>query len=76
MLTIIIDAYEGRDVATAVIAGAYLKAYMRGFVVMEFTPGDTVRVLCDMNPNHKQFVTNKEGQPTLYVRLVNAIYGI
>jgi Reverse transcriptase (RNA-dependent DNA polymerase) len=74
MLSIIIDAYEGRDVATADIAGAYLKAYMKDFVVMKFT-GDTVRILCDMNPNHKRFVTTEHGQPTLYVRLIKAIYG-
>jgi len=74
MLSIIIEAYEGRDVATADIAGAYLKAYMRDFVLMKFV-GDTVRVLCDMNPAHQPFVVMEKGQQVLYVRLIKAIYG-
>ena len=53
MLSMIIEAYEGRDVATADIAGAYLKAYMKDFVLMKFT-GETVRVLCEMNPRHNR----------------------
>jgi hypothetical protein len=49
LLTIIIDAYESRDVATADIAGAYLKALMKDFVVMKFS-GETVNILCAMYP--------------------------
>jgi hypothetical protein len=74
MLSIIIDAYEGRDVATADIAGAYLKAYMKDFVLKKFS-GDTVRILCEMNPKHKPFVVIENGQEVLYVRLIKAIYG-
>jgi hypothetical protein len=38
MLSITIkDAREGRDVATADVAGAYLKADMDDFVIMKFT---------------------------------------
>jgi hypothetical protein len=40
LLLIMVDAYERRDVGTADIAGAYLNAYMKDFVVMKFT-GDT-----------------------------------
>ena len=74
MLSMIVEAYEGRDVATADIAGAYLKAYMKDFVLMKFT-GETVRVLCDMNPRHKPFVVIENNQQVLYVRLIKAIYG-
>jgi hypothetical protein len=74
MLSIIIEAYEGRDVATADIAGAYLKAYMKDFVLMKFT-GNTVRILCEMNPKHKSFVAVENGQEVLYVCLIKAIYG-
>ena len=31
-IKLIDDAYEGRDVATAGIVGAYLKAFMKDFV--------------------------------------------
>ena len=37
MLWIMIDALERRDVATADVVGAYLKAYMKDFVLMKFT---------------------------------------
>jgi hypothetical protein len=75
MLSILIDAHERRDVATADIAGAYLKAPMDDYVVMKFT-GDTVRILCDMNPAHGKFVvTEPGGLKSLYVRLVKALYG-
>jgi hypothetical protein len=74
MLSIIVDAYENRDVATADIAGAYLKAYMKDFVMMKFS-GETVRILCEMNPKHKPFVVMENGKEVLYVRLIKALYG-
>jgi hypothetical protein len=74
MLSIIVDAYEGRDVATADIAGAYLKAYMKDFVLMKFS-GPTVKVLCGLNPKHKPFVVLENGQEVIYVRLIKALYG-
>ena len=74
ILSIIIDAYEQRDVATADVAGAYLKAFMDDFVLMKFT-GESVDILCKMNPEHAKFVTVENGVKTLYVRLVKAIYG-
>ena len=45
MLSIMIDAHERRDIATADIAGAYLKAKMDDFVIMKFT-GESVDILC------------------------------
>ena len=74
MLSILIDAYEGRDVATADIAGAYLKVFMKDFVLMRFS-GETVRILCELNPKHKPFVVIENGEQVLYVRLIKAIYG-
>jgi hypothetical protein len=74
MLSVMIDAHEGRDVATADVAGAYLKAYMTDFVVMKFT-GDLVDILCKMNSRHKKFVVIENGMQVLYVRLIKAIYG-
>jgi len=74
MLSIMIDAHEGRDVATADVAGAYLKADMDDFVVMKFT-GESVDILCNMNPENTNFVSNEKGNKVLYVRLVKAIYG-
>ena len=74
VLTIIVDAHEGRDVGTADVAGAYLKADMKDFVIMKFT-GASVDILCKMNPAHIPFVVIENGKKVLYVRLVKAIYG-
>ena len=73
-LTILIDAYEKRDVGTADVAGAYLKALMDNYVLMKFS-GDSVDILCRMNPDHTPFVAVESGKRVLYARLVKAIYG-
>ena len=73
IISILIDAYEGRDVATADIAGAYHNAFMKDFVLIRFS-GETVRILCELNPKHKPFVIVENGEQVLYVRLIKAIY--
>jgi hypothetical protein len=74
MVSIMIDAHEKRDVATADVAGAYLKAYMKDYVLMKFT-GASVDILCEMNPKYVLFVVIENGVKVLYVRLIKAIYG-
>jgi hypothetical protein len=74
LLSIMIDAYENRDVATADVVGAYLKAFMDDFVLMKFT-GDSVDILCKMNPENVKNTTVENGTKVLYVRLIKAIYG-
>jgi hypothetical protein len=74
MLSIVIDAHEERDVATADVAGAYLKADMDDFVLMKFT-GASVDILCKMNPSHLKFVTIEKGTKVLNARLTKAMYG-
>jgi hypothetical protein len=74
MLSIIIDAFEARDVATADVVGAYLKAFMDNFVIMKFV-GPSVSIQCKLNPEHKRFVTTENDVIVLYVRLIKALYG-
>ncbi|KAI2501302.1 Reverse transcriptase (RNA-dependent DNA polymerase) [Fragilaria crotonensis] len=74
LLTILIDAYERRDVGTADIVGAYLKAQMDDFVLMKFT-GESVDILCKMDPKYLNFVTMEGNTKVVYVRFVKAIYG-
>jgi hypothetical protein len=74
LLSILIDAHEGRDVTTADVAGAYLKAYMTDLVFMKFT-GETVDILCKMNPRHTKFVVVEKGVKVLYVKLITTLYG-
>ena len=65
-LSIIINAFEDRDVATADVAGAYLKAFMDDFVIMKFV-GPSICILCNLNPTHKRCVTTENGVEVLYV---------
>jgi hypothetical protein len=68
MLTILIDAYEKRDVATADVAGAYLKATMKDYVIIKFV-GESVDILLTMEPSYDKFVTYEKGVKVLYARL-------
>ena len=74
MLTLIVDALERRDVATADVAGAYLNADMEDYVLMKLE-GEDARLMCDVNPSYKEYVTHQRGQPVLYLRLAKALYG-
>jgi hypothetical protein len=74
MLTLMVDAYEKRDVATADVVGAYLHASMPDYVLMKLT-GDTVGIMTSVNPKYAKFVVVEDGKPTLYLRLLKALYG-
>jgi hypothetical protein len=63
MMSMMIDAKEGQDVATADVAGAYLKADMDDFVIMKFI-GKDVRILCEMNSDYERFVTTNRNRWT------------
>ena len=75
MLTLIVDAMEGRDVATADVAGAYLNAEMDEFVLMRLE-GEDVELMCDVNQDYRKYVhKNKRGKSVLFLRLARALYG-
>jgi hypothetical protein len=74
MLTLMIDALEHRDVATADVVGAYLLADMDDFTVMKLT-GDTVDIMCRVNPKYETFVSTENGKKVLYLQLLKALYG-
>ena len=67
MLTILIDAYKQRDVATADVAGAYLKATMNDYVLIKFV-GESVDILLKMEPSYKKFVTYEKGVKVATIR--------
>jgi hypothetical protein len=74
LISIMIDALEQRDVATADIVGAYLNADMDDFVLLRLT-GSAVDILCSVSPGYKAFVTREGNTKVLYVRLAKALYG-
>jgi len=74
IMSLIIDAVEGRDTATADIAGAYLFALMDEFVLVKLT-GESVRIMCETNKEYEKYVEYENGKPVLYLQLVRALYG-
>ena len=74
MLTMVVAAHEGRDVATADVRGAYLHAEMDEFVVVKLQ-GQIVDVLCERKPEYKKFVVEENGKGTMYMQLLKALYG-
>jgi hypothetical protein len=74
MMTLVIDALERREVATADVPGAYLHADMDDFTVLKLV-GQSVDILCQANPDYKQYVTEENGKKVLYLQLLKALYG-
>jgi hypothetical protein len=61
MYSLIIDAKERRDVATADVVGAYLNADM-----------DAIGIMIQVNKNYEFFATTENGKPVLYLQLKKA----
>jgi hypothetical protein len=74
MMSIMIDACERRDVATADVAGAYLHASMDDFTLLKLE-GASVDIMCDVCEMYREFVTYENGKKVLYLRLLKALYG-
>ena len=74
ILSLIVDAFERRDIATADIAGAYLNANMPDFILIKLRE-DSVDILCKCNEKYKSYVTMEKGKKVLYLRLAKALYG-
>jgi len=74
MLSLMIDAKEGRDVATADLEGPYLHADMEDFVILKLV-GEAVDIMCQVNPKYKKFVVVEHGKKVLYLQLLKALYG-
>jgi hypothetical protein len=72
--TILIDAKERRDVATADVVGAYLNADMDQFTLMKLT-GEAVDIMVSVDNSYADFVSHTNGKPVLYLQLKKALYG-
>ena len=69
-----IDAFESMDVATADVVGACLMANMDDFVLVKLT-GESVDIMCKVDPMYKKYVYYEKGKKVLYLRLLKALYG-
>jgi hypothetical protein len=69
-----IDATEGRDVATADVVGAYLHAEMDDYTLLKME-GTSVDIMCDVCKEYEKFVCIEGGKRVLYLKLLKALYG-
>ena len=75
MISLAIDAHEGRKVSTADVEGVYLHTDMDEKVIMMFD-GEMVDYMIAVNPEYKKFVhMTNTGRSILYVQFLKALYG-
>jgi hypothetical protein len=75
ILTCVIDAIEGRDVATCDIPGAFMQSDMKGKVVMKLE-GVMAEVILKIDPRkYTRHVVKENGKDVIYVILKKALYG-
>ena len=74
MITLLIDAHENRDVATADIVEAYLLATMEDYVKVKVDEALT-DIMCQVNPESTEFVSMEICKKLLYLQLTKASYG-
>jgi hypothetical protein len=72
MLSILVDAHKQRDLATAYVVGAYLRAHMDDVVIMKVT-GEFIDILCGIKPKFKILGTYEDGVKVLFVLLKKAV---
>ena len=79
LVTLLVDAYEDRDVGTYDVPGAYLQASLapkdNGERVLMKLVGEFVDIMCKVNPEHEKNVVYENGQKVLYMEILQAIYG-
>lgn len=76
LATLVIDAFEERDVAIFDVPGAYLHAKMpKDKQILMKIRDQFVDIMCEVNPEYKQYVRIENGKKVLYVQVLQALYG-
>ena len=77
--TLLIDAYEGKDIAVYDVPGAYLQAILAPKRSKERTlmklEGEFVDIMVKVNPEHKINIIYENGKKVMYLEILQAIYG-
>ncbi len=75
MLSCVIDAKKGRDVATVDIPGAFMQADMDDIVRMRLE-GKMAALLVRIDPKlYRKHIQMEKGKPVVYIELKKALYG-
>ena len=75
LTTLLVDVFKGRDVATFDIPGAYLHAEIpeNKSVVLKIK-GKFLSIMCDINPEYKQFLRIEGKTSVFYLSVLREIY--
>ena len=73
-LSLLIDSWEEREVATADVPGAYLLADMPDRVIVRYK-NEMVDIICSVDPSYKKYVVSEGKDRVLYLSLLKALYG-
>ena len=81
MLTAVVEAQEGRDVATCDIPNAFVqtdveKVDKHGNRTIMKIRGVLVDILCEIDPIYRDYVVMEGNQKVLYLHITKAIYGM
>ena len=74
MISLVIDAKEQHDVATANVDRAYFHADMEDFVLLKLV-GEAANIMCHVNPQYEKFVVIENGKKVLNLQVLKALYG-
>jgi uncharacterized protein YeaC (DUF1315 family) len=74
LLSCMIDAREGRDVATIDIPVAFMQAFIDKLVHVKFD-GELIDLICQVDPSLSKYVAMENGKRVLYTKLNKALYG-
>ena len=64
--TLLIDGYDGRSVAIADVAGAYLQTPMTDFTIVKVT-GAATNIMCQVNPTFTDKITQEGKDRVIYI---------
>jgi hypothetical protein len=74
MISLVIDAKEQHDVATANVDRAYFHADMEDFVLLKLV-GEAANIMCHVNPQYEKFVVIENRMKVLHLQLLKALCG-
>jgi hypothetical protein len=74
IMSILIDAWKHRDVATADVAGAYLHAKLDDFTLLK-VEGASVDIMCTVCKKYEKYITIENEKRVLYLQLLKALHG-
>ena len=77
LTTLVIAAYQGRQIISFDIPGAFLQAELPDDKLLLLRlNGEFVDIMCLVNPEHKKnVIVDKFGKKILYMRVIQALYG-